>query len=261
MRQPKANAIEKTLTILSAFTPYNHAMGTTEISQKLGYHKATVSRILLTLAQNSYLEQDSVTKQFRLGPAAMALGMAVRQSLKSDLVQIAKPFIDQLRDQLKESVLLELLAGENTVIAYIAEGPRRVRLAGSIGDFLPTHVAAGAKAILAYSSAEIQKLVLAKEMPRLTSHTITEPVELKRQLLETRKTGVAFDQEEHDVDINAIAAPVFNDQGQPVAAVVVAGPATRVVCVDTSPVIPMLKQTSASISARLYHTGSLPEHA
>jgi len=249
----KDNAIEKALKILSIFIPYNQELGTTEISRKLGFHKATVSRILLTLREYGFLEQNNQTKKFRLGPTAMNLGLAVRQSLKTDLVHIAKPFIDELRDRLKESVLLEILAVDNTIIAYIAEGPRRVRLAGTIGDYLPTHVAAGAKAILAFSPPEVQKHFLGKKMPRLTPRTITEPAELENQFQEIIKHGVSFDKEEHDIDINAIGVPVFNGEKKPVAAVVVAGPRTRIVCNHHAPIVSQLKETAAQISARLFY--------
>ncbi len=249
----KNNAIEKALKILSTFIPYNQESGTTEISRKLGFHKATVSRILLTLVEHGFLEQSYQTKKFRLGPVAMNLGIAVRRSLKTELVHIAKPFIDDLRDQLKESVLLEILAKDHTIIAYIAEGPRRVRLAGTIGDNLPLHVAAGAKAIIAFSPPQVKNAYLTKKMPRLTPFTITEPARLASQFREIRKCGVSFDKEEHDLDINAIGVPVFNGEKNPVAAVVVAGPKTRVICHTRSPIVAHLKKTAAKISARLFY--------
>ena len=116
MRQKieKANSIDKALAILSSFAPYNQEMGTVEIGQKLGFHKATVSRILKNLARHGYLTQNSQTKKFLLGPSVMDLFRAVNQSLKTNLVFIAKPFIDDLRDSLKETVILEVLTGEST---------------------------------------------------------------------------------------------------------------------------------------------------
>jgi DNA-binding IclR family transcriptional regulator len=248
----KNNAIEKALKILSTFIPYNQESSTTEISRKLGFHKATVSRILLTLTEHGFLEQNNQTKKFRLGPAAMNLGIAVRRSLKTDLVHIAKPFIDELRDQLEESVLLEILTRDHTIIAYIAEGPRRVRLAGTIGDYLPIHAAAGAKAILAFSPPEVKDYFLNRKMPRLTPYTITDPQMLDHQFQEIRDSGISFDKEEHDLDINAIGVPVFNGEKNPVAAVVVAGPQTRVICNADSPIVARLKETAARISARLF---------
>jgi DNA-binding IclR family transcriptional regulator len=255
MRQftQKVNSIDKALTILSCFVPYNQEMGTVEIGQKLGFHKATVSRILQTLTRHGLLSQNSQTKKFTLGPSVMDLARAVNQSLRTNLVPIAKPFIDDLRDKLKETVILEVLTGKSTFMAYIAEGPQLVRLAGSIGDRLPIHAAAGAKAILAFSAPEIVKGLLDVKLKGLTRHTITNPMALSRQLEDIRELGVAVDREEIDEGTSALGAPIFNHEQIPVAAVVVAGPPQRVNGKSESEMVSALKETAAKISAQLYY--------
>ncbi len=180
------------------------------------------------------------------------LGLAVSRSLKNDMVQIAKPYIDALREEVQDSVILEVLSGKYTVMAYIAEGPRRVRLAGSIGDMLPIHAAAGAKAILAYCSSKMIDSLLDESLPGLTKYTITDPLALKEQLKKIKKQGVSFDLEEHDLDITAIAAPIFDREGQAVAAVVVAGPSKRIPRNPDSPIASRLKKTALKISKQLY---------
>jgi DNA-binding IclR family transcriptional regulator len=252
------NSIDKALSILSCFVPYNHEMGTVEIGQKLGFHKATVSRILKTLTRHGFLSQDSQTKKFTLGPSVMDLARAVNQSLRTNLVPIAKPFIDDLRDKIKETVILEVLTGKSTFMAYIAEGPQLVRLAGSIGDRLPIHAAAGAKAILAFSAPEIVKGLLDGKLQGFTKHTITNPMKLSRQLEDIRESGVAFDREEIDEGTSALGSPIFNHEQIPVAAVVVAGPSQRVTWKEDSKMVSALKETAAMISARLYYKKARP---
>ena len=241
------------MEILLAFTPYNQEMGTVEISKKLGFHKATVSRILFILIRYGFLQQNPQTKKFMLGPSIINLGWAINQFLDTNLVHIAKPYIDHLRSTLKETVVLEVLAGNSTVMAYIAEGPRPVRIAGSIGDRIPIHAAAGAKAILAFSPHEVRDSILNGEMPRFTPNTITDPEMLKRQLQDIRRQGFSFDNEEIDVGINAVGAPIFNYEEKPVAAVVVAGPSPRVTWDGDSPIVSPLKDTAAKISAQLHY--------
>ncbi len=113
MRQSyqKINSIDKALIILSTFAPYNQEMGTIEISHKLGFHKATASRILLNMTRHGFLQQNSQTKKFMLGPSVNYLARALNQALKTNLVHIAKPFIDDLRDSLKETVISEVISG------------------------------------------------------------------------------------------------------------------------------------------------------
>jgi DNA-binding IclR family transcriptional regulator len=256
MRQPakKNNSIDKALTILLAFAPYNNEMGTIEISRKLGFHKATVSRILLNLTRHGFLHQNPKTKKFVLGPTILTLAGTVRLSLNNNMLHIAKPFVDDLRDKIKETVILEVISGENTIIVYIAEGPRPIRIAGTVGDILPAHVAAGAKAILAFSSPNVWKRFFNAKLPSFTENTITDPKVLHEQFGDIRRQGFAFDKEEHDIGINAIGAPIFNNEDKPVAAIVVAGPSQRITWDNDSSYVPKVKETAAKISAQLYYT-------
>jgi len=255
MRHPtkKINSIEKALEILLAFTPSNQEMGTMEISQKLGFHKATVSRILLILTKLGFLQRDKQTKKFRLGQAVITLGVAVNQSLNNNLVHISKPYIDRLRDLVKETVILEVLSEGTTLIAYIAEGPRMVRLAGNIGDRIPINAAAGAKAILAYSDPEIRKTLLDAKMHRFTKDTITDPAVLQQQFEEIRRQGVSFDIDEIDEGTSAIGVPIFNHEKKPVASIVIAGPSQRITANDNLTMVAALKEAAAEVSAQLYY--------
>ncbi|OGP54431.1 MAG: hypothetical protein A2Y65_09615 [Deltaproteobacteria bacterium RBG_13_52_11] len=249
----KFNSIEKVIEILLAFTPYNQEMGTVEISKKLGFHKATVSRILLILMRYGFLQQNPQTKKFMLGPSITNLGWTVNQFLNTNLVYIAKSYIDDLRSTLKETIVFEVLVGNSTVMAYIAEGPQQVRIAGTIGDRLPIHAAAGAKAILAFSPPEVRDSLLNGQMPRFTPNTITDPKMFQRQLQDIRRQGFSFDNEEIDIGINAVGAPIFNYKEKPVAAVVVAGPSPRVTWDNDSPIVSPLKDTATKISAQLHY--------
>ena len=251
------NAIEKTLEVLLAFTPYNQEMGTMELSQKLGLHKATASRILRTLADNGFLQQNSETRKYRLGPAALDLGSAANYSLNTDMVQLAKPYVDELRNVLEETVVLEVISGTSTVMAYVAEGPQRVRIAGTVGDRLPVHAAAGAKAILAYKPLEFVEETLKDGLPYLTPDTITDLDAFKRELDRTRDRGFSLDQEEIDVGINAVGAPIFSYDDEPVAAIVVAGPSRRVTGEEDSREVRLIKESAAKVSGLLHHKGGV----
>jgi IclR family KDG regulon transcriptional repressor len=255
MAENKLNSIEKALEILHAFTPYNQEMGTGEISQKLGLHKATASRILRTLADKGFLQQDPDSKKFTLGPAASDLGRAYNNGLGSNLIQLARPYIDDLRSTLKETVVLEVLSGGGTVMAYVAEGPQRVRIAGTAGDRLPVHAAAGAKAILAFLPGEEVERIVGDDLPRLTPSTITEPDAYRKGLRKIHRLGYSFDHEEIDVGINAVGVPVFNHEAKPIAAVVVAGPAQRITGKGDSGVVIRARKAAAEISHRLHYRG------
>jgi IclR family acetate operon transcriptional repressor len=248
----KANAIEKSLKILMLYYPHNKELTTTEVSKRLNLHKATASRILLTLARHGFLQQDQQRKTFRLGPSILRLATSVKQSLKSELVQIAKPHLDELRDLVNQTVGLEVISGDLTVLAYLVEGSRPVRITTSLGSTLPAYAAAGAKAIFAHSPSAHWQGIFERGVARLTEHTITDPQIFAKHLEMVRQRGFAVDEEEIDLGVTALAAPVFNHEALPVAAVVVIGPSDRVQADPASAVVSRLKEAAEKVSRDLH---------
>jgi IclR family transcriptional regulator, KDG regulon repressor len=262
MNEKKPNSIEKALEILMAFTPYDQELGTGEISQKLGLHMATASRILRTLADKGFLQQDPDTKKFTLGPAASDIGRAYNNGLSSNLVQLAKSYIDDLRSTLEETVVLEILSGTSTVMAYVAEGPQRVRLAGTVGDRLPAHAAAGAKAILAFLPPDVVQRFIGDNLKQLSPNTIIDPDAYALELEKIRRKGYSLDKEEIDIGINAVGVPIFNHEDEPIAAIVVVGPSQRITGKNDSEIVLRTKKTAKEISKRLnYKGGSIDEQS
>lgn len=255
-KKVKTSSIEKALRILMGFVPNNPDMGTVVLSRELGFHPATVNRILVELTRNRFLQQNPLTRKFTLGPSVAMLGLAITRSLKSNLVVIAKPFIDELRDSVKETVVLEVLSGKSTVVACVAEGPPPLPLAANIGDRLPM-AAAGAKAILAFLPQGIIQGFLNEKIPRLTPKTVLNRKVLQHQLEEIRQKGYALDNEEIEIGINAVAAPIFNHEEKPVGAIVVAGSSRRVTANGNSTMVARVKEKAESISAQLFNLKSM----
>jgi DNA-binding IclR family transcriptional regulator len=183
----------------------------------------------------------------------MNLGMAVKRSLETNLVYLAKPLMDELRNELNETIALEIFSGANTILAYLAKGPYRTNLAGNVGDILAPHAAAGAKAILAFSSSRVRERILNVKLARLTPNTITDPEQLKKQFKDILRNGFSFDGEEHDIGTNAIGAPIFNSEGKPIAALVIAGPAQKIRPRKNSHLVELLKDTALKVSKSLYY--------
>lgn len=255
----KDTAIEKALAILGLFAIKNQELSTVEVGRMLGYHKATASRTLLLLKKYEFLEQSEQTKKFKLGSAIVNLGLAVNGSLKNDFIQIAKPYLDNLRDTLQETVTLEMLAGHSTVLTYVAEGPMRIRLGAGVGMLMHTNASAGAKAILAFTPHDEWDKFLDTEFVRFTPNSITDRNRFYKQLEEIKKTRIAFDIGEHDIDLNAIGSPILNMEGVPVAAVAVVGLADRIENNINSKTAKEVKKTAEKISKKLYYVNHVPD--
>ncbi len=254
--KPKAthlSSTEKALKILMAFAPYNHEMGTLELSEKLDIHKSTVSRLLHLLTANGFLQQNPDTKKYLLGRAVAEIGNAVFKSLDSAIVSIAQPYLNTLSEKVDESVALEVVSGTNIFLACHVEGRQHIRFSFQLGEQVPINVAAGAKAILAYSTPEFVRQCLKQKFERYNASTIVSKKKYRALLDEVQRTGIAYDQGERFADTHAVATPIFNHDGKPIAAVVIAGPAFRLTPQFLRKAIEPLKQTAAEISRRLFH--------
>lgn len=243
----------KALKILLAFTPHNHEMGTLELSKKLDIHKSTVSRLLHLLTDHEFLYQNPETKKYMLGRSTAKIGNAVIKSLNNSIVNIARPFLDELCETVGESVALEMVSGSNIILACQVEGQKHLRFSFELGEQVPVNVTAGAKTIIAFGQKDFVDQCLKQRFARFNANTITSKNKFKKLLEEIRKTGIAYDNGERYEDTYAIGAPIFNFEGIPVAAVVVAGPAFRMTKEFIKQVTIPLKETADVISRRLFY--------
>lgn len=252
----KATAIEKALEILLAFSPDNQPIGTSELSKKLGFHKATTSRILQTLTEYGFVHQNAETKHFTLGEKVYELGMSLAETSINKIVRVAQPYVDSLCKEFDETIVLEVWSGNSTVAAYEAENSRPLRLAGRVGKIPPVHVAAGAKAILSVSPSAQVDAALSGQLHQYTQNTITDIAILKERLKTYQENGFAVDHEELDIGISAVGAPIFNYQGKAIAAVVVITPQSRFTDDPASETIVNLISTTKAISEKFFYKHS-----
>jgi len=250
------NAIEKALLVLSNFAEGNNPIGTIELADRLNLNKTTASRIVNTLKKHSFLEQNPHTKQYSLGPTVAQLGKAITQSLKGQTTIIAQPYCNRLRDQIGETVHLEVLSGNHFYLAYEARGPNPVSVAIDVGDTVYPNIHAGAKAIAAFSDQSQVDKWLRGSLPAFTSRSVTDPRKLRDMLNRFSEIGYAIDNREHAENVYAIAAPVYDNSGLAVASIVVVVPYSRKKNIEREEVILAVKETAGLVSGRLLYPGS-----
>lgn len=244
-------SLERALHILLAFKPYNRELGTSEISAALGIHKSTTSRLLAVLRSFGFVQQNPRNKKYSLGASIADLGAVVQHSLNTKLTSTTLPYLEDLRDRIQETVVLEIPYTDRTVVASVAEGLGPVRIKSVIGDRNPYHTSAGSKAILAFAETEMRERVISEGLPPRTPHSITEPDRLIEELRRIRKNGYAFDQEENNLGICAVGVPIFNWDSKPAGAIVVAGSAQNINRDTLSEFLEPLRRTARLISSRL----------
>ena len=249
------NSAEKALKILLLLAKHEEGMATGELSEELGFTKPTVSRLLQTLSKHDFVRRNPPGKKYVLGKSAFDIGRSAQGHVGYQLASIAGPYIDALRDSVGESAVLEIMAGNNAMLVYRANGPHVVGIFAKVGTMIPAHVSPGARAILAFSPPDTVDRILKAKLNRNTPKTITDPEVLKKSFKEIRRKGFALAFGEYNIDVNAMGAPVFNHEKKPVAAVVITMPVYRTKHHEQSKLVSQLKGTADRISHQLHQHG------
>jgi len=246
-----ASTIEKAIRLLLTLSDEGHEVGTTDLGRKLGIHKATVSRILMKLAEHEFVYKNKETRKYWLGPAIHQLAMTMADVSFEHVMRFARPHVDELRDQTGETTALEIWLGNSTVPTYCAQSQNPLKVIPPPGEPLELHAAAGANAILSFTHSDRVDTLLHGELTRLTENTITDKSRLKQRLGEFNLQGYSVDYEEMHSGICAVAAPIFNQLKQPIAALCVLVPASRASTIESPNMISQLKQKTQLITAEI----------
>jgi DNA-binding IclR family transcriptional regulator len=222
-----------------------------EVSKGINLNLSTTFRLLSTMCFYNYIHRDEFDK-YSLGLACLELARAYQSS--NDLRKIALVEMEYLRDELKETVHLAVLNKMEVVYIEKLPGLHPVGLLGSqIGGRSPAYCTGVGKSLIAHLDPEIVRAYYAShEMPRFTPHTITDIDQLIADLASVRCDGYSVDDQEHEIQVCCVAAPIFNMDKQCVAALSVSGPNIRMDPVrGNMEVIEKVKQTVSNISRQL----------
>ena len=244
------SSVQKAIAILLSFVPENKQIGTLQLSSMLGLNKSTVSRLIHVLVHFGLIQQDEISKKYSLGRTAALLGKAVDGAQTDRLIHFAKPEVEYLRDNIGESVCCEVLvSGGNKVVAE-AIGPPPLSV--TFEEYLPIHVSAGAKAILAFTDPEVADSIIKSEFEKSADTTIINIEKFKHQLKQIKIKGIAYDRGEGNKDVHAISAPLFNQFNEPIAAISICVPASRIEKISDEKIAADLKQAARRISEHLF---------
>lgn len=242
-------SIQRAAAILRSFTEAEPELGVTELSQRLGLPKSTVSRILSTLQAEGLVGQNQKTGQYHLGLGLISLaGVALG---RLDVRGVAQPHLDTLVEVSQETVNVTVLGGSECVTIDRAPGPHPIRYVGWIGRRSPLHCTANGKVLLAFLQPEEWEAILPSSLVKYTEETITGRPAFAQSLAQVRRQGYAIVNGEFEAGFSSIAAPVCNHTGRVVAAIEIAGPTYRMTPEHMETLIEPLRQTTRAISTEL----------
>jgi len=216
-------SIDRAVEILKCFE-HSDKLGVTEISKLLKLHKSTVFGLVNTMASHKLLEKAPDSDKYQLGIELFRLGANVRSGIR----EVGAPHVRQLMEATGETVNLVMPDGGYVVYIDKCESQHSMRICTSIGLRLPMYCTAVGKVILAYmTETDRGPIISDMEIVPCTENTIKSSEELLAQLNTIKKYGYAIDDEELEYGLVCIAVPVLNRTGEPVAALSVSGPKSR----------------------------------
>jgi DNA-binding IclR family transcriptional regulator len=248
-------SVEKIHRILEALRRHGKTgLTNKEISQEVGIPPSTSYRILAALRKHDYVRQNKKDTRYYLGFTHLRLAEAVVEGM--DLSAICLPYLEELHNQTEETTFFALFNGQSCVTMETC-GQVDSRVAVGLGEVMPLHASAAGKAVLAFlPQKEEERLLASMKMEAYTPHTIRSAASLRKQLAEIRKYGIATIFQEFHNGINALAVPIFNNEGRPVGSIVLVG-----ISIDLDPAqleeyAPLFVEAAAGITARI--GGSFP---
>ena len=246
----QVTSVERALSILELLASRNHGLSTSEISRAARLPKSSTSYLLRTLVGRGYVRRDRETGQHTLGIRVLSLGGQAMQGMA--LRELAMPHLRQIAESTRLGAHLAILDHGDAVYIERTESPGFIKMDIWNGKRVAPQVTAVGKALICNLSREEVQEIAGLHPPRVVSaKTIVTLPHLMEELEAIRRRGYATDDEEHEVGVRCVAAPVYAASGEVVAAIGVSGTVSQLND-DYLPSLGKIVQTTAlKLSAQL----------
>jgi len=218
--------IERMMSLLDALAAQPEPASLKQLSQATQLHPSTAHRILAAMTHARFVErQDPGT--YALGIRLLELGNLVKSRI--NLREVALPFMLTLHETIGEAVNLGVRRDDEIVyIERTSSGRSLVRVVYLVGGSAPLHLTSVGKLFLAEATAqEVKEYAKRTGLPGKTPHSLTTLAALEKELDKIRRHGIAFDNEEAEIGLKCVAAPIHDDEGHLVACLSVSAPTDR----------------------------------
>ncbi|MFA7669025.1 MAG: IclR family transcriptional regulator C-terminal domain-containing protein [Burkholderiaceae bacterium] len=242
------------LAVIRSFSAEAPSQTMTEVAQRTGLTRAGARRILHTLHALGYVEIDG--RQFRLTAKVLDLGFAYLSSLP--LWSLAEPFVEDLVRDVQESSSVAVLNDQDIVYVLRVPTHKIMSINLGVGSRLPAYCSSMGRVLLASLADDTLAQHLAStDFVARTPHTLTDPGQVREAILQVREQGWALIDQELELGLISLAAPISGRSGKVLAAVNVGLHSSRMNAEDAKQaVLPKLLKTARQITERVIHSGA-----
>lgn len=218
------NSVEHAIRLVELLASSAEVLSVSQMAQSLELPRATVYRLLKTLALREWVIQED--KTYRLSFRLSGLFHGAGAGAEVALAERMKPLLHHLVNETGETAHFAALDGDRVVYLARVESPHPIRMFSQVGWRGPLHATAVGKVFLAATEAKLLSRVCDQALERFTPNTIVEKEQLQAELAQIRKQGYAVDAEELIEGLTCVAVPVISS-GQVRGVISVAGPTAR----------------------------------
>lgn len=244
-------SVERALEILLYLNRRGEPVGISQIAKDLDEYKSTVFRTLQTLEARHFVEQQNDSGKYVLGPIYLSMAGKIKA------YDLYKPFAVKLHKEFNEAVNVSVLdvtssdSYKSIIVVKEDSKDNILFVSPTIGSVMECYCSSVGKCLLAFSRDISERMLKNYKFVRYTPHTISDLPTLQEELRKVRELGYAMDNEEKEIGLTCVGAPILNKNGEAVAAISVSGPTQRLRNHDVQLIVEQLKQTSAEISLLL----------
>jgi IclR family transcriptional regulator, acetate operon repressor len=222
----------------------------TSASAELGVAPSTAHRLLAMLQHHGFARQDRDTKAYMAGRAMLEIGLSALARL--DVRAVARPELQALVSEVRETVQLVILQGPRTLVVDAVETTEAVRVSARTGGSLPPHCTSAGKVLLAdLAFEEVAEMLGPDPLEQLTPNSIGTLAELEDELERVRERGYATNFGENELALAAVAVAIPVPKGAIPAAITVSAPAMRLTDANAPEVVAAARAAAERISARV----------
>lgn len=241
-------ALERGLLMLEHLAKSRNGVTLSHLTQKLQLPRSTAHALLLTFQRCGYVQRDEETGRYRLGFRLHALAKMALSGVS--LRGKASPILYQLMQNSGLTVHLAILEEGEAILIDRIEPPGAPKLATWVGKRMGLHCTALGKVLIApLPEDQLSCMIQRQGLIRYNDNTIRSMRKLRMACDEVQQLGYAVDDEEEEIGVRCIGAPVYNSRGEVVAAISVSG--SKAQLEDITLKAARVKETAQALSNHL----------
>ena len=246
----QVQSLTRGLSILQCLARTEGGLTLTDIAQRVQLPPSTTHRLLSTLEKTGYVYQAGDLGLWYVGIEAFAVGSSFLSN--RDFVAQSHAYMRRLMEQAGETTNLAILDGTEAVFIDQVQCRETMRTIVKLGSRVPLHASGVGKAIFAsLPDDQIDAMLKVRGLPRITENTITSPETMWASIRVIRQRGWSFDDEEHLPGTRCVAAPFYDEHAEPLGAISVAGPTSRLPDERIKQLGPLVSHIAEEITHRL----------